>query len=199
MALTKFVRNVEDLSDDGGFKFRFKCDRCGDGFESTYVAAKTNMLKTAMDVFQVFSPFGGRGGNVVNDIDRGLRGKEHDAAFERAVAEEMAFFKKCSACGHWVCPENCWNDKRGMCDECAPESAQAGAKEANKLESEQAIKDADGGKSQIVACPACGSRNHGGKFCETCGASLQPKRACASCGQPMDPTAKFCGNCGTKT
>lgn len=34
MALTKFVRNVDDLSDDGGYKFRFKCDSCGDGFES---------------------------------------------------------------------------------------------------------------------------------------------------------------------
>lgn len=34
MALTKFVRNVEDISDDGGYKFRFRCDQCSDGFES---------------------------------------------------------------------------------------------------------------------------------------------------------------------
>ena len=195
MTLTKFVRNVEDLSDDGGFK----CDRCGDGFESAYVAAKTNMLKTAMDVFQVFSPFGGRGGGVVNDIDRGLRGKEHDAAFERAVAEEMAFLKKCSACGHWVCPENCWNEKRGMCDDCAPEAAQAGAKAANKLEAERAVKEADADKAgAAVSCPACGARVHGGKFCEACGANLAAKKSCPACKAALEPAAKFCGECGAK-
>lgn len=32
MALTVFVKNVQDLSDDGGFKFC--CDRCQNGVES---------------------------------------------------------------------------------------------------------------------------------------------------------------------
>ena len=58
MALTKFVRNVDDLSDDGGYKFRFKCDSCGDGYETQYVAGSANMLKTALEVFSVFRPFG---------------------------------------------------------------------------------------------------------------------------------------------
>jgi hypothetical protein len=198
MALTKFVRNVEDLSDDGGFKFRFRCDRCGDGYESTYVAAKTNMLKTAMDVFQVFSPFGGRSRGVAEDIDRGLRGKEHDAAFERAVAEEMAFFKKCAGCGHWVCPENCWNAKHGMCSDCTPESAQALAKEANKAETAEAVKSAGNGQSVVVTCPACNARTHGGKFCEECGAGLQAKKTCAGCHAELEATAKFCNECGRK-
>lgn len=199
MGLTKFVRNVEDLSDEGGFKFRFKCDRCGDGFESQYVAAKTNLLKTAMDVFQIFTPLGGRMGGATSDIDRGLRGKEHDAAYERAVGEAMAFFKKCATCGSWVCPENCWNEKVGMCDACAPESAQAGAKEANKLAAEKAVRAADAGQTgAVINCPVCGVQARGVKFCEACGAALQPKRICPSCHEPMDFSAKFCGNCGTK-
>src|SRR5471032_84733 len=104
MALTKFVNNVQDLSDDGGYKFRFKCDRCGDGFESQYIASKSNMLKTAIEMFQVFNPIAGRIESVANSVGRGLNGKEHDAAYERAIGEAQAFFKKCSACGHWVCP-----------------------------------------------------------------------------------------------
>jgi hypothetical protein len=111
----------------------------------------------------------------------------------------MAFFKKCSACGHWVCPENCWNEKHGLCDACAPESTQAGAKEANKLETDQAVKDADAGKGQAAAaCPSCGARVHSGKFCEACGANLQAKKSCPSCKAALEPTAKFCGECGAK-
>ncbi len=199
MSLTKFVNNVEDLSDDAGFKFRFKCDRCGDGFESQYTGSKMNVLKTAMDVFQVFSPFGGRMTGAANDIDRGLRGKERDAAYERAVGEAMAFFKKCSACGHWVCPENCWNDKSGMCDDCAPEAAQAGAKETNRLAGESAVKAATEGKATpVINCPVCGAQAKGVKFCESCGANLQPTQKCKSCNAVIEAGAKFCGECGAK-
>jgi len=140
MALTKFVNNVEDLSEDGGYKFRFKCDRCGDGYESQFITSKSNLLKTAIDMFEVFRPLGWGGvGNASKTLDRGLRGKEHDAAYERAVQESQAFFRKCSTCGHWVCPENCWNDKFGMCDECAPEARQAANKEANKIEIQKTV------------------------------------------------------------
>ncbi len=197
MALTKFVHNVEDLSDDGGFKFRFKCDRCGDGFESQYIASKTNVLKTAMDVFQIFNPLAGGVGRASATIGRGLEGKERDAAYERAGHEAMVFFKKCATCGHWVCPDNCWNDKRGMCDACAPEASQDATKEANRLEREQAVKSAaNGGPAPAINCPVCGVQSHGGKFCSSCGAPMQAHRLCASCQATMEASAKFCGNCG---
>jgi hypothetical protein len=31
MASTELVRNVRDISDDGGHELRFDCDRCQDG------------------------------------------------------------------------------------------------------------------------------------------------------------------------
>jgi len=200
MPLTKFVRNVQDLSDDGGFKFRFKCDRCGDGFESQYIASKSNVLKTAIDMFQVFNPVAGRISSVSQSIGRGLQGKEHDASYERAVNEASAFFKKCSTCGNWVCPENCWNENYGMCDECAPESDQAAAKEASKLACEKAVQDIDAGRIEAhsINCPVCGAKTLGGKFCEACGASLDVSPACAQCKAPLPVGAKFCGRCGTK-
>jgi len=201
MALTKFVNNVEDLSDDGGFKFRFKCDRCHDGFESQYIASKSNVLKTAIEMFQIFDPIAGRIGNTAASVGRGLQGKERDAAYERAVGEAQAFFKKCSACGHWVCPDNCWNDKRGLCDVCAPESGAAAAKEANRLEVDAAIQSAISGKAEtaVINCPVCGNRSGGGKFCQTCGTSIAAKPLCKSCSAPLEIGAKFCGNCGGKS
>ena len=53
MALTKFVRNVEDLSDKGGYKFRFRCDRCNDGFESQYISSSANVLRGGLAVFEI--------------------------------------------------------------------------------------------------------------------------------------------------
>jgi hypothetical protein len=199
MALTKFVNNVEDLSEDGGYKFRFKCDRCGDGYESQFISSKSNLLKTAIDMFEVFRPLGL--GNASKTLDRGLRGKERDAAYERAVQEAMVFFKKCPACGHWVCPDNCWNETSGMCDACAPESRQAAARETNRLEIQHAVAAIDDGKTQVhlVHCLVCGVETHGGKFCESCGAPLASAAVCKQCRQPLVPGSKFCGNCGGKS
>ena len=90
MALTEFVRNVRDISDDGGYKFRFHCDRCSDGVESQYVASAANLLKTGLEVFSMFRLFGGRTRSAVNGIDRGLRGKERDSATMLATFTDVA-------------------------------------------------------------------------------------------------------------
>jgi hypothetical protein len=196
--LTKFVRNVQDLSNDGGYKFRFHCDGCGDGYESQYVAASANLLKTAVEVFSLFNVLGGMGGQrVVDGIDRGLRGKEHDAAYERAVGEVMAHFKKCSACGNWVCPEHCWNEPIGMCEKCAPDANEAAAKAVAQRQVQQAEQAvAAGGGARIVSCPACGVQSRGsGKFCEACGAPFAAP-SCKHCSKPIGVGARFCGECG---
>jgi len=196
MALTKFVRNVDDLSDDGGYKFRFRCDSCGDGYESQYSTASANILKTAVEVFSMFNVLGGSGRRVADGIDRGLRGKERDAAYERASAEALAHFKKCSACGKWVCPEHCWNESLGMCEKCAPDANEAAAKRAAQRRVEQAEQSAEQGAAvQSVTCHACGAQARGGKFCEACGASFTAPE-CKHCKAPLGAGARFCGSCG---
>lgn len=202
MALTKFVKNSTDLSDDGGYKFRFHCDQCGDGFESQYETGSANLLKTAVDVFQMFRPFGGLS-RAADGIDRGLRGKEHDAAYEKAVHQAMLFFKKCVACGSWVCPETCWNAAVGMCEKCAPDEAEASAKEAARLRTAKAVQDAADPAAlkatpKMMSCPQCGEETGGGKFCAKCGASLISTRKCGDCGNALANDAKFCANCGKK-
>jgi hypothetical protein len=200
MALTKFVRNVDDLSDDGGYKFRFRCDGCGDGYETQYSAASANMLKTAIEVFSVLRPFGlgGYGARRVTDgIDRGLRGKERDAAYERAVNEAQSHFKKCTACGKWVCPDHCWNPEAGMCERCAPEAGEAAGKRAAQLRAQRAVEQVDAGGAAPAAatCPGCGAESRGSKFCEGCGMSLDAQR-CKHCQQSIGAGARFCGHCG---
>lgn len=38
MGAIEFVQNYDDLSTHMGFQFKFRCDRCGNGFESTFVS-----------------------------------------------------------------------------------------------------------------------------------------------------------------
>lgn len=48
-------------------------------------------------------------------------------------------------------------------------------------------------------CPNCSASNQG-KFCQECGEKKPENRGafCTECGNPVDPSAKFCPNCGTK-
>jgi len=201
MALTKFVRNVADISDDGGYKFRFHCDRCNDGLESQYVSSSANILKTGLEIFSMFRPFGGMGRQAVDGIDRGLRGKERAAAYEQAVNEAQTHFHKCSHCGQRVCG-HCWNDGVGMCEGCAPDAHEHAAKLAaqNAVDKQvEAVRSTKATTHAQVTCPICAAEAGGGKFCQSCGASVAAQRACAQCKAALSPTAKFCGECGTRS
>lgn len=200
MALTQFVRNVTDISDDGGYKFRFHCDRCNDGVESQYVSSSANILKTGLEVFQMFRMFGGMSRNAAQNIDRGLRGKERDAAYEKAVAEAMVHFKKCSHCGKWTC-DHCWNSNVGMCEGCAPDADEAGAKLAAQQAVQkklQHVESSGATEAPAITCPVCAQESGGGKFCQNCGAAVTAQKQCSKCKAPLSISSKFCGECGTK-
>jgi hypothetical protein len=124
-----------------------------------------------------------------------------------AVAEGKAYFKKCTRCGKWVCPETCWNPERGMCENCAPDlqeeaaAAQAEAAKEQIWEKAKTVDQTGGldvGVKQMAVCPGCGAKVGAGKFCGECGKELRPKDACGACGAKMAPAAKFCGECGGK-
>ena len=201
MSLTEFVRNVQDLSDDGGYKFRFHCDRCGDGVESQYVSSAANILKTGLQVFSIFRVFGGYTSGAVEGIDRGLRGKERDSAYEQAINEAKAHFSKCSHCGKWVCA-HCFNATAGLCEGCAPDAHEAAAVRKAQLAAAQQVAVLDQNPSadvSAVTCPVCSGPSGGGKFCQQCGANLSVERRCLSCQALVLVSAKFCGECGKAT
>jgi hypothetical protein len=197
LALTRFVRNVDDLSDDGGYKFRFHCDTCGDGVESQYVGSSANVLKTGLQIFQMFR-YLGWGRTAVDGIDRGLRGKEHDAAFEKAVNEAMVSFSKCSHCGSYSC-EHCWNGAVGMCERCAPDAGEAAAIAAAQRTREERVAQtlSSGEAVGVTTCLVCSRPTGAGRFCQHCGTPTTARDACPECRTPAPAGAHFCGECGT--
>src|SRR5579884_1790909 len=122
MALIKFTSNYTDHSNNNGYQFEFHCDKCHNGYMTTFQPSKVGMaggfLRAASGLL------GGGGvldrvagaGDLLHDA---TRSQARDAAFARAVEEARPHFKQCSRCGRWVCPEVCWNAKRGLCEYCA--------------------------------------------------------------------------------
>src|SRR4051812_7335977 len=209
MALIEFVANYSDRSNDQGFQFEFHCDKCQNGYMSTFVANKmgmaTGFLRAASSLF---------GSSALNNAAQAgqyakdsMRGKARDDAFAVAVAEGKKHFKKCSRCGKWVCPETCWNAARGMCEECAPdlqEEAVAAQAQAAKNQVWQKASESDQTEGMNMAakmtafCPHCGAKAGTGKFCAECGKELHAKSECAGCKAKLAPGVKFCAECGAK-
>lgn len=208
MALITFTRNHDDLSSDTGFQFKFYCDKCGNGHMSEFVTSKVgaagSLLRTAGALF------GGVLGNMSSQaggVQRIAGSKEHDAAFRAAVDEARTYFKQCSRCGKWVCPENCWNPDRSLCEECAPDlreeaaAAQAGAAKNQIWEKAAATDQTEGAdmkRKAVAFCPQCGEKSSGGKFCASCGGQLASSTQCSQCGAAFKPGSKFCPECGQK-
>jgi hypothetical protein len=205
----EFTQNYHDLSTDVGFQFKFFCERCGDGFMSTF---DRNMLGTAGGLLRSASGFlgdiFGRAADSAYEVQRAVGGAAHDAALKAAVEEIKPLFKKCRRCGNWLCEKTCWNGKAGMCKNCAPnaeeeetslraQSVQTQVTNDVSIEEEARVevKRAAVGKG----CPKCGAKALGQKFCPECGTKIESVRFCEGCGAKLSPGAKFCGDCGHKT
>lgn len=205
-----FTDNYQDLSTDNGFQFKFNCERCGNGYMSTFQKNITGMAGDALRAASgIFGGVLGRAANSAYDVQKMIGGPQHDAALRKATEELRDLFNQCKRCGQWVCTEVCWNNERSLCVGCAPHMAQ----EISQIESEATIQqlrqkayndtDLTGGVNFTSAaakdCPSCGtSLPAGTKFCSECGANTLAKPTCAGCGAEAVPGAKFCGECGAK-
>ncbi|MBI4511588.1 MAG: zinc ribbon domain-containing protein [Deltaproteobacteria bacterium] len=217
MALIKFTANHQDLSTDRGYQFKFLCDKCGNGYMSQFqpsvVGTAGALLRAAGSIFGGILSSAGHG---AYEVQRAVGGKAHDDAFKNAVEEGKKYFKQCTRCGKWVCPETCWNDKAGLCEACAPDfqeemaahKAQAMASAAQeqlhlKAKKTDYVADVDMRKNATppvaaLSCRACGAKTTGGKFCPDCGEPLALKLACQGCGAEIEESAKFCPECGAR-
>lgn len=209
--LIQFTNNTRDCSTDQGYQFEFCCDGCGTGLMSRFKASKLGMaggfLRAASNIF------GGLGsaGDSARDASELMRGKERDEALRESVEEAKKVFKLCGRCGNWVCPQACWNDKRNMCETCAPDLEEEMIAAQNTARKEQIWQKArqtdmlggmdvtseQGFKAQT--CTGCGAQV-AGKFCASCGTAVvgASKKFCPNCGVEGSPGSKFCGGCGTK-
>lgn len=208
MASIWFTGNYEDLSTDRGYQFRFRCEKCGNGYMSTFKVSSLGMASSAMRA--AGSLFGGIFSGAANsayEIQRAVGGPAHDAALKEAADEISKQFKQCTRCGKWVCEPVCWNKKMQLCETCAPdldeETAAAQAEAAKSQVQEKArsidwVGQRDVGTVRAVVCASCGAKTQGGKFCPDCGAALISRKLCAQCGAETEGDPKFCPECGQK-
>lgn len=208
----EFTRNYSDLSTNKGFQFEFYCDRCGSGFRTRFKASVSGTITEVLD--SAGSLFGGIFNSAANVGER-MRSvtweKAHDEAFTEAMKELKPDFIQCPRCSSWVCRKSCWNVKKGLCKECAPDMGveMAAAQASRSVEevwahaamSEEDKKLAAGNWRENIraSCPECEAPlQSNAKFCPECGARLKAKTECPSCGEKLTPGAKFCPECGQK-
>ena len=207
MANIPFTNNYTDLSSQRGFQFKFFCEKCGNGYLSTFRANKLGTAAAAANVAaSLLGGIFGRAAQTAESLQSMTAGPQKDAALDAAVREIGPLFKQCTRCGNWVCEPVCWNEKAGLCETCAPDldeeiaAAQATAARdqvQEKARSVDYLGQRDLAQVAAAVCPACGAKTKGGKFWPECGAAIAPKRKCASCGAEADGTPKFCPECGT--
>jgi hypothetical protein len=206
MATIPFTDNYADLSSNRGYQFKFHCQKCGNGYMSTF---KTNPLGVAGSAAQaVSSMLGGifgRAAQGAEQLQSLVAGPQHDAALKAAVEEIRPLFKQCTRCGHWVCGPVCWNEKAGLCETCAPDlneeiaAAQAQAAREQVIEKARSVDFVgahDLSRVSAVNCPNCGAKTQGARFCPECGTPTTQKKTCGSCGAVAEGAPKFCPECG---
>ncbi len=210
----EFTRNYNDLSTDQGFQFEFNCDRCGTGYRTHFQANTLGTVSTALGAASnLFGGLLGRAADLSEQVRSASWEKAHDAAFTQAMEELRPDFMQCPRCSSWVCRKSCWNARKGLCKNCAPDVAvEMAAAQASKT-SEAVWQNAaasDEDQAQIgsqktwkegvrAACPSCNAPlDQGAKFCPECGTKLQATAFCKECGAKLQAGAKFCPECGTK-
>ncbi len=208
----EFSSNYSDLSTDKGFQFEFDCNRCSNGFRTRFQPWVVGSVSSVLDA--AGSLLGGVFSGAA-DVGERVRSagwqKAHDEAFAVAIAEVRPNFIQCPRCSQWVCRKSCWNSKRGLCKECAPDlgvemsAAQASRSveevwaHAKMAEEDKRLAEGNWRETIVASCPNCGApQATNAKFCPECGAKLKDGQHCSQCGAKLTSGAKFCPECGAK-
>jgi hypothetical protein len=209
MPAIEFTGNYEDLSTDKGYQFKFYCEKCGNGYMSTFQTSKLGMANSALQAAgNLFGGLFGRAAAGAYEIQRVVGGPAHDNALKEAVEEIRPLFKQCTRCGNWVCEPICYNKKAGLCESCAPdldEEIAAAQAEAARMQAFEKAQTVDWMKGKNVAnvtgavCRSCNAKLQAGtKFCGECGTPTVQTKVCQGCGVDVQGSPKFCPDCGQK-
>jgi hypothetical protein len=213
-----FTNNYTDHSTREGYQFEFNCQRCGNGYASSFVKSVTGfggrLMRIGGDLL------GGSVGEKASQIGwdaewmrDGDRGSTRDKHLEAAAKEMASYFDQCLRCGQWVCKKVCWNTERGLCTNCAPKldqeiagmQAQAQIEQLHdKIQQVDWTRDTNYRDEAVGKCPSCAQETGGGKFCQHCGTALAAapaatKKFCGNCGSKLEGAPAFCAECGTPT
>jgi hypothetical protein len=212
-----FTDNYRDHSNRDGYQFEFLCERCGNGYTSSFKHSVTGfggkLLRMGGDL--VGGEWGQRASALGWDsqwMRDGVRGGAWDKALQSAVEEMKPYFAQCHRCGEWVCGQICWNTERGVCTTCAPKldqevaGLQASAQRdqlRDKIGQQDWTNGVQYGHEVTARCPSCQNDAGGGKYCQHCGTPLaaapEASKFCGQCGTKLGPSAMFCTGCGSQT
>src|SRR3954471_8155940 len=122
MVAIRCTGNYEDLSTDRGYQFKFYCEKCHNGYMSSFNTSTIGVASSALRAAgNLFGGFFGSAADSADEVQRAVGGPAHDSALKAAVDEIAPIFKQCTRCGNWVCEPICWNKKAGLCESCAPD------------------------------------------------------------------------------
>ena len=167
-------------SGDKGFQWKFHCDLCGSGFDTTFIPSKSatssrrlGFLSSGLSAMGT-AVSGSGGGSGIYAASQGagaasqFKGMsaawhtEHDNAFQQAVNEAKVHFQRCPKCKKYVCPDD-WNNEAGLCTTDAPslttetQATKAQVRVEQMQESVKGQKLYDGDSSdRATICPTCG-------------------------------------------
>lgn len=208
-----FTRYCQDESNDDGFQWKFRCERCSTDYRSSF---KQNMYSRGRGALRVLRDMFGDKVGVLNKASSAAENYSHtwgasassakDKAFAASVEEVQGQFELCGGCGSWVCGRICWNEPVGQCARCSPMAAHQIAQAQADARGEQirtAAREQDWTAHLDIATPAqvncgtCGTQSTGGKFCGSCGSAFGLNADCAGCGHAVPAGFAFCANCGS--
>ena len=191
MAVAKmvyFTDNYTDRSTENGYQFEFHCERCGNGYTSSFQHSVAGfggkLLQMGGDLL------GGQVGSKASQLGwdaqwmRGYgseRGSTRDKMLAKAVEEVSPQFTQCHRCGQWVCNQICWNSERGMCTTCAPKLDQeiAGmqaAAQVDQLNQRSASRTGPRGSTTVRRPPAGAPRAAATAAAGSSAATAAPRR-----------------------
>ncbi|WP_278263703.1 zinc ribbon domain-containing protein [Nocardia sp. AG03] len=206
-----FTSSCSDVSNDSGFQWTFRCDRCNtvhtSAFQQNYLSRGRGALRVLSNLFGDRVPALHKASSAAESYSSnwgGAASGTKDKAFAKAVEEVRGEFRHCAGCGSWVCARSCWNEHVGQCTRCSPlvahqiARAQADARGSQIQQAAQRQDWSAGHDASTparVSCPTCAAPTSGGRFCATCGTALDLRTRCV-CGHESVAGAAFCSQCG---
>lgn len=107
-----FTDDYQDRSSEYGYQFEFDCERCGNGYSSSFQKSVAGIGGGVLRAASGFLAGAlGRGASTVEQMAEMARGSGRDAALQTAVAEMRPCFHQCHRCGNEAkagtkfCPE----------------------------------------------------------------------------------------------
>ncbi len=121
MAPIEFTDNYEDLSTESGYQFKFNCERCGNGYMSTWKASKAGMATGLLrGAGSMLGGFLGSASNGADQLQRPGAGPGPRFRAQGGGGRDPAAVHQCKRCGQWVCGRSAGTRSGALCVDCAP-------------------------------------------------------------------------------